>query len=154
MFSGLWRERPKIVSCTVRNPVLGCFPPVRNKVCTVRETLLGLPAQRPQITLAPSLKHFRAFWLFRHLYQASGVAFVIFVRVVLLQVGFGKRCWRSFSLFPSFPLSLAMFVNLMFLDRELRWAEMRVLKRTRECRNTRFKNASVSKIVGGFFKHW
>ena len=33
-------------------PRLRLFPPVRNKVCTVQETLLGLSARRPQITLS------------------------------------------------------------------------------------------------------
>ena len=51
VFSGLRSESPKTVSCTVRNPVLcakSCFrlfPPVQNRDCTVRETLLGLSAR-------------------------------------------------------------------------------------------------------------
>ena len=40
-------------------------------------------------------------------------------------------------------------------DGALRWVKTRVLhKRTRSCRHARFKNASVSKNVGGFFTHW
>ena len=34
--------------------------------------------------LAPSLEHFWAFWLFRHLYQASGVAML-------------ERCFQNLS---------------------------------------------------------
>ena len=74
MFSGLWSGSPKIVSCTVRNPVLGCFPRCKTRFARCERLFWDARPKDPKSLLAPSLKHFWAFWLFRHLYQASGVA--------------------------------------------------------------------------------
>ena len=71
VFSGLQSESPKAASCKVLNPVLGCFPPVQNRVCAVPETLL---VPRDAKSLLALLRHFWGFWLFWHLYQASRVA--------------------------------------------------------------------------------
>ena len=59
VFLGLRRECPKTVSCSMHDPVCGCFP-----VCTVQETLLGHSAQRQQITFSTLLEHFRYFGRF------------------------------------------------------------------------------------------
>ena len=73
LFSGLRGESLETVSCTVRDPVLGYFT-ARNRVCTERETLLGLSAQRHHITFSTLLRHFWSPWSFSHSYQATWVA--------------------------------------------------------------------------------
>ena len=62
-------ERPKIVSCTVRNPVLGCFPRCETRFARCERLFWDSQPNDPKSLLAPSLKHFWAFWLFRHLYH-------------------------------------------------------------------------------------
>ena len=45
-------------------PCFGLVPPMQNTGCAVRETLLGLPAQRHQITFSTLLKYFWEFCCF------------------------------------------------------------------------------------------
>ena len=55
-------------------PYVRQLPPVRNRVCTARETLVRLSARRPQITFSTLLKHFSAFWLLWHVCQGRGIS--------------------------------------------------------------------------------
>ena len=74
MFSGLRSGTPQEVSCTVRNPFLGTFPRCGTRFGRCETLFWDSRPEDPKSLLAPSLKHFWEFWLFRHLYQASGVA--------------------------------------------------------------------------------
>ena len=65
---------PKIVSCTVRNLGLGCFPRCETRFARCERLFWDSRPKDPKSLLAPSLKQFWAFWLLRHVYQASGVA--------------------------------------------------------------------------------
>ena len=58
-------------SCLLQDaePCFRLLSPVPNRVCTVRETLLRLSAQRPQITLSTLLKYLLAFCFFWHLHE-------------------------------------------------------------------------------------
>ena len=51
-----WESQNRLLHAA--KPCFGLFPPVRNRVYMVRETLLGLSAQRHQITFSTLLKHF------------------------------------------------------------------------------------------------
>ena len=74
MSSGLRSETPQEVSCTVRNLFWGTFPRCETRFGRCERLFWDSRPEDPKSLLAPSLKHFWAFWLFRHLYQASGVA--------------------------------------------------------------------------------
>ena len=56
---GPWSESPQSSLLHSAKSYFGLFPPVRNRVCTVRETLLDLSAQRHQIAF--STLHFGCF---------------------------------------------------------------------------------------------
>ena len=69
VFGPLERESQKSLLHGAK-PRFRLFPPVRNKVCTVRETLLVLSKRvsqpkDPKSLVAHSLKHFWSFGLFR-----------------------------------------------------------------------------------------
>ena len=72
VFSGLRSESPKTLSCTVRNCLLGCFARCETEFARCERLFWDSWPRGTKSLLALSLKHFWAFWLFRHLYQASG----------------------------------------------------------------------------------
>ena len=85
MFSALQSESPTTVSCTVRNCVLGCFARCETGFARCERLFWDSRPRETKSLLALSLKHFWAFWLFYHLYQAS--------RVAMLGWYLGLRCW-------------------------------------------------------------
>ena len=67
---------------------------------TVQEIILGPPLQS-KTPFAPSLKHFWAFWLFRHLCHASGLASLVCTEMLQVlwhvgsEVSFAQRCLKT-----------------------------------------------------------
>ena len=74
MISGLWPESPKRVSRTVQTLFRTRGNNLKRGFAPCKRLFWDSHSRDPKTPFAPSLKHFWAFWLFRHLYQASGVA--------------------------------------------------------------------------------
>ena len=58
----------------MRNCALGCFAQCKTGFARCKRLLWDSRPRETKSLLSLSLKHFLAFWLFWHLYQASGVA--------------------------------------------------------------------------------
>ena len=52
VFGPLERETPKIVSCTARDPVLGCFPQCETRFARCERLFWDSQPERPQITFS------------------------------------------------------------------------------------------------------
>ena len=74
MIWGLWAESPKRVSRTVQTLFRTGGNSLKRGFALCKRLFWDSRSRGQKTPFAPSLKHFWAFWLFRRLYQASGVA--------------------------------------------------------------------------------
>ena len=78
MIWGLWAESPKRVSRTVQTLFRTGGTSLKRGFAPCKRLFSGSHSRGRKTPFAPSPKHSWAFWLFRHLYQASGVAIHVY----------------------------------------------------------------------------
>ena len=91
VFSGLRSQSPKKVSRTVQTLFLTGQNTPKHTFAPCKRLFWDSRSGGPKTPFALSLKHFWAFWLFWHLYQATGVA-TLFLAIAVLSAHFAREC--------------------------------------------------------------